>query len=271
MTHAKTQRHKERPKMRCFSLPLAAVLALVSTAGVADGTRPAEEFRIVPVRVHLLRSEVAPAVNTKLQAADVARIFRKANNVWQPAGIHFWVETVVDEKAINAEARRDDAVLTLDSLPALRPAASRAEGMFHVYYVGAMSVNGVYMARDSIFVQEAAKLRPVEGGIDEPLPRVTSHELGHAMGLPHRQDRTNLMASGTTGTSLNDAEIEKVRLTTHVMRWILPADEFEKEAEKNAADGKKDLALSQLRSVAELQGKSGTIDRAHAALHALEK
>jgi hypothetical protein len=54
-------------------------------------------------------------------------------------------------------------------------------------------------------------LREVETGIDEPLPRVTAHELGHALGLPHRQDRTNLLASGTTGTALNAREVETAR------------------------------------------------------------
>ncbi len=44
-----------------------------------------------------------------------------------------------------------------------------------------------------------------------PLPRVTSHEIGHALSLNHRQDRTNLMASGTTGFSLNEAEIKAAR------------------------------------------------------------
>jgi predicted Zn-dependent protease len=43
------------------------------------------------------------------------------------------------------------------------------------------------------------------------LPRVTSHEIGHALGLKHRQDKTNLMQSGTTGFSLNDAEIAAAR------------------------------------------------------------
>jgi len=60
-------------------------------------------------------------------------------------------------------------------------------------------------------VQETAQLRAVEGGIDEPIPRVTAHELGHALGLPHRQARTNLLASGTTGTTLNAEEVEAAR------------------------------------------------------------
>ena len=43
-----------------------------------------------------------------------------------------------------------------------------------------MPVNGVYAGKDYAIVQETASLRPVEGGIDEPIPRVTAHELAHA-------------------------------------------------------------------------------------------
>jgi hypothetical protein len=93
----------------------------------------------------------------------------------------------------------------------LRPDDTRAFKGLHVYYVHKLPVNGVYMGEDYAVVQETARLHEVEGGIDEPVPRVTSHELGHAVGLPHRQDRTNLMASGTTGTLLNEAEVKVAR------------------------------------------------------------
>ncbi len=67
------------------------------------------------------------------------------------------------------------------------------------------------MEQNFATVQDTAELRPVAGGIDEPIPRVTAHELGHALGLSHRQDRTNLLASGTTGTLLNTAEVAMAR------------------------------------------------------------
>lgn len=41
--------------------------------------------------------------------------------------------------------------------------------------------------------------------------RTTAHEICHQLGLPHRQDSTNLLASGTTGWTLNAAEIATVR------------------------------------------------------------
>jgi hypothetical protein len=85
------------------------------------------------------------------------------------------------------------------------------------------------MGADAIFVKDTAALRPVKGGVDEPLPRVSSHEIGHAFGLPHRQDTINLMASGTTGWSVNDAEIEAVRAWAARRPWILsPAAAFER-------------------------------------------
>jgi hypothetical protein len=79
----------------------------------------------------------------------------------------------------------------------------------------------------------------VEGGIDEPLPRVTSHELGHALGLPHRQDTFNLMASGTTGTTLNAAEIEIARGRAVAMGRFGRVAEWHADADALFAAGKK--------------------------------
>lgn len=61
--------------------------------------------------------------------------------------------------------------------------------------------------------------------LDEPLPRVTSHEIGHAFTLPHRQDTINLMASGTTGWSVNDAEVARIRKWASSQWWVLTPKE----------------------------------------------
>jgi len=103
-----------------------------------------------------------------------------------------------------------------------------------VYYVHELPVNGVYLGANIGFVKETASLRKVEGGIDEPIPRVTSHEIGHALGLPHRQNKTNLMASGTTGTILNEAEVSVTRTTAKKLAGMMTVIDCEAAAEKTA-------------------------------------
>ena len=233
--------------------------------------RPIGEFRMVPVRVHLLRSPDAPAAGTKLTGEDIVRIFQKANGIWHAAGVHLWVESVVEEKPATVAGHESDKELPTEALLPLRPGDSHPAGMFHVYYIGEMSPNGIFMRRDGIFVKESARLRKVEGGIDEPLPRVTAHELGHGMSLPHRQDTFNLMASGTTGTGLNEAEIEAVRHAVFAFAWALTPEEFLKQADEIAAKGKKQEARSRYQAVIELPGDAPLKIQAQAHLKALQK
>ncbi len=216
------------------------------------------EYRIVPVRVHLLRDTVTTAAGTTLTTDDITRIFKKANGIWHAAGVELRVESIVSEKPAGLGENEHKAELPIEALPALRPADTHPEGMFHVYYMGAMPPNGIFMGRNGIFVKETAKLRDVPGGIDEPLPRVSAHELGHAMGLPHRQDRTNLMASGTTGTSLNEAEIEIVRQTLSRTKWVETPEFSLNAADTLLAAGSREEALSRYHALLDLPGDAKT-------------
>lgn len=229
----------------CLRCAFAAV-----APGEADEPTGHAEARFVPVSVHLLRVAHG-AAGTSLKRADIDRIFRKVNQVWHPAAIYLWVESVVEETPADSAGSESSDELTLNLLPSLRPPASLAQEMFHVYYIHAMPPNGIFMGDAGIFVKETARLRPVPGGIDEPLPRVTSHELGHAMGLPHRQDTTNLMASGTTGISLNEAEIETVRSTVSALSWTASATAFRKQADALARSGNRSAAARRYRALEE--------------------
>jgi hypothetical protein len=196
---------------------------------------PYAQFLVVPLRVHVLQSADLPEVDCKLTDADIARIVNKANAIWHKAGIHWGLESLVREPADRQlefrKARDSRGSATLDLFPVLLPEASRhCEGL-HVYYIHKFPVNGVYMGSDYALVQETARLRPVDGGIDEPIPRVTAHELGHALGLPHRQDRTNLLASGTTGTLLNQAEVDTAREHTSRVRGVATVADLREQAE----------------------------------------
>ena len=106
-----------------------------------------------------------------------------------------------------------------------------------VYFIHDLPVNGIYLGDGAVFVQELARLLPVPGGLDEPLPRVTAHELGHALGLRHRDDLTNLLASGTTGTTLNQAEVTSSRARALATPGSLPVPGLRKKAEEALARG----------------------------------
>src|SRR5690349_1303615 len=107
--------------------------------------RPFEEFRIVPVRVHLLRDSETKAAVTSLTEKDIRRIFAKATGIWHAAGIHLWVESIVSEKPASTAGYEHAESIPAQGLLALRPTESRKPGMFHVYYIGEMPPNGIFM------------------------------------------------------------------------------------------------------------------------------
>jgi hypothetical protein len=227
---------------------------------------PADQFFVIPLRVHVLRSAELPDVNCDLADSDVARILKKANAIWHNAGIHWGLESLVREPAAHTEEFRRRTVNgspVLGSFRILRPDVSREFDGLHVYYIHRFSVNGVFMGSDFAVVQETAKLREVEGGIDEPVPRVTAHELGHALGLPHRQDRTNLLASGTTGTLLNAREVEIVRARAPMIPGCARVPALREAASAAEARGDIESARRFWGWLAEIPGEGAEEARRH--------
>jgi hypothetical protein len=207
-------------------------LSFLSPAGGETQTNrfSFNDYLLVPIRVHLLMAKDSPAIQTTLTESDITRILGKMNRVWAQAGLHFYLESLVSEEAnVQTNASGSSERARDRDLLALRPPESRATNAFNIYYLKQMSVNGFFSG--AIFVKDTASLRKVEGGIDEPIPRVTSHELGHALSLHHRQNTTNLMASGTTGTWLNEKEIKKAREAAQRFGWIEPASTVMERAE----------------------------------------
>ena len=212
----------------------------------------AADFLVVPLRVHILSATDLPSVQCGLTDDDIARIVGKVNGIWHKAGVHWALGPIVREAAADQDKFRaeqgEGKRVALPVFRMLAPEGSKATEGVDVYYIHAFSVNGVFLGDRTAFVQETAKLRPVPGGIDEPLPRVTAHELGHALGLPHRQDRTNLLASGTTGTLLNQAEVDRVRSRAPRMPGMVSVPDLEGQL-KAARDRHEDAEVARLAAI----------------------
>ncbi len=243
-------------------LVVVAVLIglLTAKANAEDVKEPPrfETFLVVPLKIHILKSADLPEVNCRLKDEDVTRILGKVNGIWNKAGIHWGLDGIVREEAARQGryrlARDLDGPENLEIFRLLIPQSGRRGRGLHVYYLHAFSVNGVWMGDDFAIVQETASLRKVEGGIDEPVPRVTAHELGHALGLSHRQATTNLLASGTTGTTLNVAEVETARKAARTIEGTKTVAELKASAVEAEADGDRAKALTIWKHLDEIPG-----------------
>jgi hypothetical protein len=220
--------------------------AAPETAEAPASPPPYDDFLVLPLRVHLLSSDTLADVHCRLEDSDIERIVKKVNGIWHQAGIHWGLESIRREAAAEQTkfrlARELDPGDELGLYRLLVPESSRSRDGLNVYYIHRFAVNGVWLGGDVAVVQDTARLREVEGGIDEPIPRVTAHELGHALGLAHRQNRTNLLASGTTGTSLNAQEITTARRNAQRRKGMVTITELTRQAEE--AEGRGDRAVA---------------------------
>ncbi len=185
---------------------LSALLCFANLLRAADET----PLITISARVHLVQSDKEPALNTTLTEADVKRIFGKVNMIWSQAYIHIELESVCKAAAVSDPNVKKD--IGYGWVIAAMPRDTLLKNGLNIFCVKELTDNGFYNASSGlIVVKDSAKLAEVPGGIDEPIPRVTAHEIGHALSLQHRQDVINLMASKKSGYALNEAEIAQAR------------------------------------------------------------
>ena len=239
--------------MRLLASFITLALPAAVVAQIKAPTTEFADYLVAPVHVHRLVTKGELNLTTTLKTKDIDRIFTKVNRIWGHAGIHLPVQTITTEAAVNPNVYRQNyKSRQLGWMLALRPKASQSTNQFHVYYLKRFLANGVYIGPNGMFVKDTARLRQTEGGVDEPIPRVTSHELGHALTLKHRQNVTNLLASGTSGWTFNDAEIKQSRLAAEKLQWIRSAKTILTEADKLHKNGERKKARTFYKLVADI-------------------
>jgi hypothetical protein len=130
----------------------------------------------VPLRVHLTRSDLA--------GDALCEVLAEVNEIWWvQAGICFDMEVVEHE----------------------RPAAVGFDLWFErgAPFPNGTDANGVYVDPHQIYALDLPHLAPANAPSRSPAGRTASHELGHALGLPHQNCGEEcddlLMRSGTRG------------------------------------------------------------------------
>ncbi len=213
-------------------------------------TKPpaADQFLIVPLRIHVLRTPDLELANCKLGDPDVERSVRNLNAIWGMAGIIFGVESIVHEPAAQTERFRlllqlNEGQIGLSEFQLLLPKQSRLFDGVHAFFFHALPFNGAYLGEDSAIVQEGAALKQVAGGVDDPIARVLGHCYGRMFGLRQRAEpATSLLAMGTSGGSLGSSEVDRARRVARTIKGVLTVADARKAAETAEASGRADKA-----------------------------
>jgi hypothetical protein len=249
-----------------IAAPLFLVVGIVTLAGGPEASLAAAQpnasnrVLIVPLRVHILTAPDMELANCKLKDADVTRLVAKLNKIWSKAGIYFGLESIVREQAAQRDRFRLMVELKGGELEAsdfqlLLPRQSRVSDGLHAFFFHELPFNGAYLGDDCCVVMEGAKLKPVNGGIDEPMSRVLGFALGRALGLSPRQEpESNLMALGTTGAVLDADDVERARRVAKTIEGTMTVAEARQAAEAAQAAYRTERAKRFRSWLAEIEG-----------------
>lgn len=156
---------------------------------------------ILPISVYIV-DDVSGSLNSNRDAEEIAAIYEQVNDIWAQAGI------VIDVSTIQ-RLTLPDAVVQSIVRGDFRPFFAGIEDEFTIpepsqlngFYASDIGgPNGIVpFSADLFFVTDEPSVH------DE---RVTSHEIGHILGLHHTlTDSDRLMFSGTNGMTLTEEEI----------------------------------------------------------------
>jgi len=180
-----------------------------STTPLADDLSPTEETIALPLSLYVLIDADEQGDSSRSSVRDPAELEEIADRmgeIWAPAGIVFDPVNVATLKVPAA------ALIDLDRLEA-RTFLAAAGVEFDVPDPGVL--NGFYVAqlgRVNGFAPNGSRTFYVTDRPSVHDERVSSHEVGHLLGLHHALDDTGrLMFGGTNGMALTDEEITVAR------------------------------------------------------------
>jgi len=168
-------------------------------------TPAAQEPIVLPISVYVLDDEDGRLSSTRT-AAQLKAVYHKVNEIWAQAGIKVEVQTIdrvpVPPLYLEAIAARDFRPFFSATRERLDiPNPSLLNG-FYAKDIG--GPNGITPFGSRVFF-----VTDVPSVHDE---RVSSHEIGHILGLHHTlEDTSRLMYPGTNGMLLTEAEITVAR------------------------------------------------------------
>lgn len=180
----------------------------ISQASTAQDT----EELVLPIRVHILTSGESENLNCDCTEDEIIVFFNQVNAIWKAADVRWNIESFVREEANNPEAFDEVVVLGRDA-PAMQrrnavhssyPLEGKLAAGWNVFFINRMAFGGGVYNPESQAV--LISMKNPSGDIN---PSILTHELGHALGLPHSQERFNLMAGRQPGVEPKD----KIQLT----------------------------------------------------------
>ena len=168
----------------------------------------------LPLQVYCLSFDAAPDLNCTLGRDDIGEMVKRANRYWEQAGIQ-WdllpvVERNLDAATFGPITGNEQRAEMKERLIAATPnPGSRDDRVWRVVIMKELPfpAGGLYFAENHT-VYFAEKTRR---GATKPV--VLAHELGHALGLRHTDNPSNLMSIGNPEEKrlLSEEQITAVR------------------------------------------------------------
>jgi len=191
------------------ALTISVLLLAAACSSTAPGASDAADPGLItlPISLYIVENQTEGGESSSRSVNELEEIGAGMAEIWAPAGIILDINVVgsvpVPDEVIRAVANRDGQTF----LAALRA------GMFEVPDPGVIS--GFYVPSAGGANGFVPSLTRVFFVTDEPTvhdQRVSSHEIGHLLGLHHEaDDPERLMFSGTNGMNLSEDEIATAR------------------------------------------------------------